>query len=146
MMTSKITLAVTMRFTLAAILALCVTPALLAQSDSTGMPHIENARVEQRAVSASIAAEVRKVVDQSAQPQWIGYAVPEVASDRDLCCSNHGGNWENAGCGVCRLEDGNHGAVEKIVLTTSGGPFRTASADEMEGDHVPPATSRTPAV
>jgi 1-deoxy-D-xylulose-5-phosphate reductoisomerase len=29
------------------------------------------------------------------------------------------------------LEDGNRGAVEKIVLTTSGGPFRTASIDEM---------------
>jgi 1-deoxy-D-xylulose-5-phosphate reductoisomerase len=29
------------------------------------------------------------------------------------------------------LEDSNRGAVEKIVLTTSGGPFRTASVDEM---------------
>jgi 1-deoxy-D-xylulose-5-phosphate reductoisomerase len=29
------------------------------------------------------------------------------------------------------LEDGNRGAVEKIVLTTSGGPFRTASVGEM---------------
>ena len=29
------------------------------------------------------------------------------------------------------LEEGNRGAVEKIVLTTSGGPFRTASVDEM---------------
>jgi 1-deoxy-D-xylulose-5-phosphate reductoisomerase len=29
------------------------------------------------------------------------------------------------------LEDANRDAVEKIVLTTSGGPFRTASLDEM---------------
>jgi 1-deoxy-D-xylulose-5-phosphate reductoisomerase len=29
------------------------------------------------------------------------------------------------------LDDGNRGAVEKIVLTASGGPFRTASLDEM---------------
>ena len=29
------------------------------------------------------------------------------------------------------LADGNHGAVEKIVLTASGGPFRTASRAEM---------------
>ena len=29
------------------------------------------------------------------------------------------------------LEDANRDAVEKIVLTTSGGPFRTASVDEM---------------
>ena len=29
------------------------------------------------------------------------------------------------------LADGNHGALEKIVLTASGGPFRTASVEEM---------------
>jgi 1-deoxy-D-xylulose-5-phosphate reductoisomerase len=29
------------------------------------------------------------------------------------------------------LEDNNRGAVEKVVLTSSGGPFRTASLDEM---------------
>jgi 1-deoxy-D-xylulose-5-phosphate reductoisomerase len=29
------------------------------------------------------------------------------------------------------LADGNHGAVEKIVLTASGGPFRCASVEEM---------------
>ncbi len=29
------------------------------------------------------------------------------------------------------LADGNHGAVERIVLTASGGPFRTASVEEM---------------
>ena len=29
------------------------------------------------------------------------------------------------------MADGNRGAVEKIVLTASGGPFRTASLDEM---------------
>ncbi len=29
------------------------------------------------------------------------------------------------------LADGNHGAVERIVLTASGGPFRTASMEDM---------------
>ena len=29
------------------------------------------------------------------------------------------------------MADGNHGAVEKIVLTASGGPFRTATLEEM---------------
>jgi hypothetical protein len=116
MMSSEAILAVTMRFSLAAILALCVTPVLLAQADSVGMPHVENARVEQRAVSPPIAAEVKKVAEQSAQPQWIGYAVPEVASDREVCCNNHGGNWENGGCGVCRLEDNNHG----VNMTSRG--------------------------
>ena len=29
------------------------------------------------------------------------------------------------------MADGNHGAVDKIILTASGGPFRNASTDEM---------------
>ncbi len=29
------------------------------------------------------------------------------------------------------MADGNHGAIEKIVLTASGGPFRTATLEEM---------------
>lgn len=29
------------------------------------------------------------------------------------------------------MADGNHGAIEKIVLTASGGPFRTATREEM---------------
>ena len=33
------------------------------------------------------------------------------------------------------LADGNRGAVEKIVLTASGGPFRTASREEMAARH-----------
>ncbi len=30
------------------------------------------------------------------------------------------------------MADGNHGAIEKIILTASGGPFRTASLEEMK--------------
>ena len=41
------------------------------------------------------------------------------------------------------LADGNRGAVEKIVLTASGGPFRTASRDEM-ADATPEAALRHP--
>src|SRR6201996_4514023 len=29
------------------------------------------------------------------------------------------------------MAEGNHGAIERIVLTASGGPFRNASLDEM---------------
>ena len=41
------------------------------------------------------------------------------------------------------LADGNHGRLEKIVLTASGGPFRTASLDEM-AKAVPEAALRHP--
>ena len=41
------------------------------------------------------------------------------------------------------LADGNRGAVEKIVLTASGGPFRTASLDQM-AQATPEAALRHP--
>jgi 1-deoxy-D-xylulose-5-phosphate reductoisomerase len=41
------------------------------------------------------------------------------------------------------MADGNHGAIEKIVLTASGGPFRTASRAEMAGAQ-PEAALRHP--
>lgn len=41
------------------------------------------------------------------------------------------------------LAEGNHGSVEKIVLTASGGPFRTATTSEM-ADATPEAALRHP--
>ena len=41
------------------------------------------------------------------------------------------------------MADGNHGGIEKIVLTASGGPFRTASREEM-AQATPEAALRHP--
>ncbi|HUB12603.1 MAG TPA: 1-deoxy-D-xylulose-5-phosphate reductoisomerase [Acetobacteraceae bacterium] len=51
-------------------------------------------------------------------------AVSEAGATLLPCDSEHNAIFQS-------LADGNHGAVEKIVLTASGGPFRTASLDEM---------------
>jgi HEAT repeats len=80
-----------------------------AQSNDAGMPRFENAHVERRAMTVPIAAEVKKWADQVAQPQWIGYSVPEVISDRETCCNNHGNSWNSGDCGMCRLEGGEYG-------------------------------------
>jgi len=69
---------------------------------------MQNARVESHTASGQLAAEIKNLADQSAQPQWIAYAVPEVPSDRQICCHN-GGNWNGDGCGTCRLEDRDYG-------------------------------------
>jgi hypothetical protein len=72
------------------------------------MPRVENSRVEKRVLTGPLAAEVTKWTEQAAQPQWIGYAVPQVAGDREMCCENHA--WRtNLGCGTCRLEGEEHG-------------------------------------
>ena len=51
-------------------------------------------------------------------------AVREAGATLLPCDSEHNAIFQS-------LADGNHGAVEKIVLTASGGPFRTASLEEM---------------
>jgi len=80
----------------------------------TDAPRVENARVENHALARALAAELQAFAQQSAQPQWIGYAVLQVAAgNREVCC-NSNGSWSD-GCGTCRLEGSAHG-----VNTRSG--------------------------
>ncbi len=106
----------------AAVLAaiLLAAPYLPAQEKDSGMPRVENARVEQRIPAGPLAAEIAKWTTQAERPQWIGYAVPQVASDREICCENHGDSWGNGECGVCRLENGDHGTN----MTSRGGTVK----------------------
>jgi HEAT repeats len=78
-----------------------------ANEPQTDAPRIENARIENRALARPLAAELQTWTQQSAQPQWIGYTVPQVAGNREVCCGSSG-SW-NQGCGTCRLEGSDHG-------------------------------------
>jgi hypothetical protein len=89
---------------------------LAAPAHETQNPHIENAHAENRALSRSLDAELQSWAQQSVQPQWIGYTVPQVAGSREACC-NSGGSW-NDGCGTCRLEDRDHGVNMNTPDTT----------------------------
>jgi hypothetical protein len=87
------------------ILALAaVASANAAQSDR---PRVENARLETRALAAPLADELKNWAAGSSQPQWIGYSVPQIAGNREVCC-NYNGSW-NQGCGTCALESGDRG-------------------------------------
>lgn len=77
--------------------------AMLAQAPPEMKPKVVNAKLETRAVSGALAGEFRSLVAQLAAPRWIGYAVPQVAGEREMCCGNYseGRPWH---CGTCRLE------------------------------------------
>lgn len=65
------------------------------------MPRVENARAETRAVAGTLEATFREILAQAEKPEWVGYSVDEIPSERSVCC----GNWnDGAGCGTCRLE------------------------------------------
>jgi len=66
-----------------AILAFIAIGAVLAQQ-----PRIQNAHLETRAVTGGLAATLRSIVNSQSSPAWIGYAVPIVPGDGQMCCWN----------------------------------------------------------
>jgi hypothetical protein len=62
-----------------------------------GQPHVQNARMETRAVAGGLEATLRAIVSAQSSPAWVGYAVPIVPGDRQMCC------WNNSVMG-CFLE------------------------------------------
>jgi hypothetical protein len=79
-----------------------------AQSPASDIPSMQNARLETRGLTATLAAELKTFEGQSGKARWIGYSVPQVAGDRQFCCAGSNGNW-NQECGPCRLESSDHG-------------------------------------
>ena len=92
--------------TIAALVTVCVAMCEAQQLDT---PHIENARVEKKALSGPVAAEVKSWAAQTGDAQWLGYSVPQIGKDRTMCCGDYDNSWPNH-CGRCRLEDGHNGA------------------------------------
>ncbi len=73
---------------------------------AAGAPKLTNAKLETRTVQGSLEREFRALAEEQAEPAWIGYAVPQVAGDRMVCCGNmtvgRGGTLRR--CEACRLE------------------------------------------
>jgi hypothetical protein len=81
--------------------------------------NIENAKLETRAVTGTLAETFRGIEAQADKPEWTGYSVPEIAGDRTMCCGNYS-DGDNR-CGTCRLErehdDGNFSSNGKTAAT-----------------------------
>jgi hypothetical protein len=60
---------------------------------------IANAFVQKRAISGSLEQTVNAIVAAQQDAAWIGYAVPMVAGERNVCCGSSDGC-----CVSCRLE------------------------------------------
>jgi hypothetical protein len=91
---------------------------LPAQATELDKPTIDNARVEKRTLSEPLASTLKRWAAEVTQPQWIGYSVPQVAGDHQVCCSGSSGSW-NQSCGPCRLEDSGHGITMNGHDTTA---------------------------
>jgi len=68
---------------------------------TTGMPRIENAKLETHVVSGTLDSTMREISDKAEQPHWVGYSVDQVSGNHSICC----GTYNSDGfCGTCRLE------------------------------------------
>ena len=75
-----------------------------AVSQAVDVPRVENAKLETRAVGASLEATFRELAGKAEQPEWAGYGIDRVAGEHSVCCNN---NWNDGNCGTCRLEKDN---------------------------------------
>jgi hypothetical protein len=109
--------------------ALVVLALLLPLTVAAQVPRFSNARVETRPVTGTLEATIRGVVGGRAEPLWIGYAVPVVPGDRQMCCWNGDGSG-NACCNGCRLEPGASNAVS-LSAPTAPGPVLLEAGESL---------------
>ncbi len=71
-------------------------------------PRLINAKTEVRAANADFPAQFREIVRNQQAAAWIGYSVPAVQGNHQMCCGSYDDD-DTSGCGLCRLEEGNRG-------------------------------------
>lgn len=78
---------------------------LMCSAGAFAQARISNAKLTNRSAASGLDREFRAVVAAQQSPGWIGYSVPVVDGDRQMCCwSNWNDGRGNGCCGSCRLE------------------------------------------
>lgn len=67
------------------------------------MPQFVNAKMETRAAEQNFSSQLAAVVHSQQQPAWLGYSVPAVAGNHQMCCGSYDDD-DMSSCGTCRLE------------------------------------------
>jgi hypothetical protein len=104
---------------------------LLSSGASAQQPSIANGRVTSQPAASPFAPSFRTLVSSQAEIGWIGYTVPVVDSERQMCCGG-GSDGAMAGDGLswgrCRLEPSTgvaaSGATKGSQPATARGPVQ----------------------
>jgi hypothetical protein len=113
---------------------------LIAAAAFAQQPHVQNARMETRAVSGGFETAFQGMVNAQSSPAWIGYAVPIIKGDRQSCC------WSNDSRG-CFLEP--HNNDQGVTISNSStvkleGPTQLMVLFRVENRQVGKVRSFTP--
>lgn len=88
---------------IAAASALLALAAVAATASDAPPPSLVNARLETRSAAEGLQATVRRIVEGTPAPAWIGYAVP-VDGAHSMCCWESVDSIERTACPGCLLE------------------------------------------
>ncbi|HYM12978.1 MAG TPA: HEAT repeat domain-containing protein [Bryobacterales bacterium] len=97
---------------------------LVAAAAAAQQPRITNAKLETRSAAAGLEPQFQALVKAQSAPAWIGYAVPMVAGQGQMCC------WSSENCcGGCSLEGEGTGAA--VQQPANAGPVRLEGPDHL---------------
>jgi len=111
----------------ALLFAACIFPAAPSAPAQTAAesPNVQNAKMQTRAVTGTLADTLRSIASQAGDPEWVGYSVAEIPGDRTVCCGNFYDG--NSVCGTCRLEK------ENGMISTGSQQSSQAGTVHLEG-------------
>src|ERR1044072_6459579 len=72
------------------------------QAQAIGAPKTQNTKVEQLAVTGSLAQTIDGWTKATDTAQWLGYSVPAGSQEQEGCCAD----WNGGHCGAGRVEGG----------------------------------------
>src|SRR5205823_3084755 len=84
---------------------LSFTAVLLASAAFAQQPRIANAQLQSRSAASGLDPALQSILSAQGAPAWIGYAVPIVKGEHQMCC------WNNGVMGGCTLEPRQSGNV-----------------------------------
>jgi len=103
------------------IFATIVVGSAFGQQRDVQQPHVQNARMETRAAAGGLDATLRAIENAQSSPAWIGYAVPIIPGDRQMCC------WNNSVRG-CFLEPGSN---DRTVVVANNQTIKLEGPTEL---------------
>ncbi len=89
------------------LLAAVVLGCALAAGATAQQPRLANARLETRSAAAGLERALSAIEREQKGAAWVGYAVPVIPGEHDLCCFNSYADYRHDSrcCGGCRLEE-----------------------------------------
>ncbi|MGB2715056.1 MAG: HEAT repeat domain-containing protein [Vicinamibacterales bacterium] len=113
---------------------------VLSAASAAGQPRIENGRITSQPAGSSLAQTIRTLTAAQTDVAWIGYSVPVVDGERQMCCFDSGTTWINGTmvrsdgstcCGVCRLEPSTSTSMTTRGSQTPGGVVKLEGSGQM---------------